>query len=78
MLYFLFIEDKKGKLGYSGKEFYSKVGADSAANDYPGITHVIEAETLLEAKRKWRDKLFKKGNTEALYRNVRNMKDEDT
>lgn len=72
MPYFIFLEDEKGRLGYSGKEFFSQVEADSEAEDLPGITHIITADSLGDAKRKLREKLVKKGSTEALYKNVRN------
>lgn len=76
MPYYLFTEDEKtGKLGYSGKEFFSQVEADSEAEDIPGITHVVPADSLQDAKRKLREKLVKKGDTNSLYRNVRNKKE---
>jgi len=71
MPYFIFSEDEKGRLGYSGREFFSRVEADNEADDIPGITHIIDADSLGDAKRKLREKLVKKGNTEALYKNVR-------
>lgn len=71
MPYYLFTEDENGKLGHDGKEFFSRVEVDSAAEDYPGIAHIIEADNLLEAKRKLKEKLAKKGNLNSLYKNVR-------
>lgn len=70
-MYYIFTQDEHGRLGYSRKEYYSKVAADSAADDIPGITHVIEANSLDEAKQILRGKLVEKGDTEALYKNVR-------
>jgi len=73
MPYYLFIEDDKGKLGYNGKEFFSMAAADSEAEDVPGITHIIEADNLEEAKRKLRGALVRrKRDMGMLYRNVRN------
>jgi len=71
MPYYIFSEDEKGRLGYSGKEFFSRVQADSEAEDIPGITHIITADSLGNAKRKLREKLVKKGNVSSLYKNVR-------
>lgn len=73
MPFYLFTEeDENGRLGYSGKEFYSEVGAESAAEDYPGITHIKEGKTLVEAKRKLREELVKKKKDMGiLYKNIR-------
>lgn len=72
MPYYLFTEDNEGKLGYSGKEFFSKIRVEGEAEDILGITHIVEAKTLGGAKRKLRALLVKKkGNLSELYRNVR-------
>ena len=73
MPYFVFTEDAEGRLGYVGEEYFSQVQAQDKADEYPGITHVIEANTLVKAKRYLRDKLAKKkGDLGVLYKNVKN------
>jgi len=72
MSFYVFTEDVDGKRGYVGARD-SEVVANDLAEDYMGITYVIEADDLVTAKRKLRDKLIRK--TEDLgegYRNVRN------
>jgi len=72
MPYYIFTEDEKGRLGYSGKEYFSKVHADSEADDLPGITHIIEGRNLAEAKQRLRGTLVKKKkDMDILYKNVR-------
>jgi len=69
---YIFTEDEKGRLGYSGKEYFSRVHAEDEAEDLPGITHIIEADNLAEAKQRLRGKLVKKKeDMNLLYKNVR-------
>ena len=56
-MYYLFTEDENGRLGYVGQEFFSEVQAQDKADEYLGITHIVPAENLVEAKRRLRDKL---------------------
>ena len=73
MPFYVFTEDEKGRLGYIGTEFYSEVKAQDEADDYEGITHVIQADDLKSAKRLLRKNLAKKKkDLGQLYRNVRN------
>lgn len=73
MPFFLFTEDSKGRLGYLGKEYFSEVQAQDEADEYEGITHVIQADSLVEAKRRLRNKLVKKKKDMGqLYKNVMN------
>jgi len=72
-MFYVFTEDDKGRLGYVGKEFFSEIQAQDCADGYDGITHVIRADNLVEAKRKLRDKIVrKKKDMGELYRNVKN------
>jgi len=72
MPYFVFTEDNKGRLGYVGDEYFSQVQAQDKADEYSGITHVVEAKNLTQAKRYLRDKLArKKKDLSVLYKNVR-------
>jgi len=72
MSYYVFTEDENGKRGYVGSR-ESYVQANDLAEDYMGITYIIEATDLVEAKRKLRDKLIRKTqNLSEGYRNVRN------
>lgn len=78
MPYYIFLEDEKGKLGYNGRNFFSQVEAEEEAEDIPGITHIIEADSLVDAKRKLRYSLVKKGKVDSLYKNVRRKRHEDS
>ena len=60
LMYYLFTEDINGKLGYVGQEYFSMVQAEDKAEDYGGITHIVEGRDLAEAKRKLRDRLVRK------------------
>ena len=72
-MFYIFTEDNQGRYGYIGQEFFSEVQAQEKADDYEGITHVIEAKDLASAKRKLRDKMVrKKKDMGQLYKNVRN------
>ena len=76
MPYFIFTEDEKGRFGYLGQSFYSKVQADNKAEDYDCITHIVSAQNLIEAKRKLRNKVARqKKDIGLLYRNVRSGKE---
>jgi hypothetical protein len=75
MPYFVFTEDSSGRLGYVGDEYFSHVHAQDKADEYPGITHIIEAKSLVQAKRYLRDKLSKsKKDLGVLYKNVSSKK----
>jgi hypothetical protein len=77
MPFFVFTEDSEGRLGYVGSEYFSEVQAEDKASEYPGITHVIHAGNLVQAKRHLRDKLAKKKKDMGqLYKNVRNVSEE--
>lgn len=72
-MFYVFTEDSQGRYGYIGQEFFSEVQAQERADDYEGITHVVEGRDLVEAKRKLRDKMVrKKKDMGQLYKNVRN------
>lgn len=72
MPFFVFTEDSQGRLGYVGDEYFSEVQAKDKADEYSGITHLIEAKNLTQAKRYLRDKLARsKKDLSVLYRNVR-------
>lgn len=74
MPHFVFTEDEKGRLGYVGDKFFSHTQAQDKADEYNGITHIIEADDLTKAKRFLRDKLAKKsGDLGKLYKNVRSL-----
>jgi len=71
-VFYVFTEDEKGRYGYVGQEYFSEVQAEAKAEDYDGITHIIEANNLVEAKRKLRDKMVRrKKDMGQLYRNVK-------
>ena len=71
-MYYVFTEDDKGRWGFVG-ERDSYVTANDLAEKYLGITHVIEATSLAEAKQKLRAKKIRETNNLGLgYRNVRN------
>ena len=73
MPFYVFTEDKEGRYGYVGREYYSEVQAQNKADDYDGITHVIQADNLISAKRLLRDRMVrKKRDMGQLYKNVRN------
>ena len=67
--HYVFTEDEKGRLGYVGNR-YSLAAANDLAADHYGITHVIEAHSLVEAKQKLRGKLVKSKGLDEGYRNV--------
>ena len=74
MPFYVFTEDSKGRLGYVGDEYFSEVQAQDKADEYEGITHIIHAKNLVQAKRHLRDKLAKgKKDLGQLYKNVRNL-----
>lgn len=73
MPFYVFTEDAKGRLGYVGREYYSEIQAQNEADEYEGITHVIQADALVQAKRLLRRNLAKKKkDLGQLYKNVRN------
>lgn len=72
-MYYVFLESNEGKLGYVGGEYFSRVQAQDKADEYEGLTHIIEGDDLSQAKRKLRDKLVKtKKDVSVLYKNVKN------
>ena len=72
-MFYVFTEDEKGRYGYVGREYFSEVQAREKADEYEGITHVIQADSLVRAKRMLRDRMVKeKKNMGELYKNVRN------
>lgn len=72
MPHYVFTEDAQGRFGYVGDEYFSHVQAQDKADEYPGITHIIEAKNLAQAKRFLRDKVAKKNkDLGVLYKNVR-------
>lgn len=72
-MFYVFTEDERGRYGYVGQEFFSEVQARDKADDYDCVTHIIQADDLVTAKRKLRNKLVRtKKDMGQLYRNVRN------
>jgi len=72
MPFYVFTEDSQGRLGYVGREYYSEVQAQNEADEYEGITHIIQADNLVQAKRLLRRNLVKKKkDLGQLYKNVR-------
>lgn len=71
-MFYVFTEDKSGKLGYVGQEYFSRVQAQDKADNYDCIAHIIQASDLVEAKRKLRDEMVStKKDMGQLYKNVR-------
>jgi len=74
----VFVEDKSGRLGRVGDEYFSHVLAQDKADEFGGITHIIEAQNLTSAKRYLKGKLSKrKGDLSPLYKNVSNRERND-
>lgn len=72
-MFYIFTEDEQGRFGYVGQEYFSEVQAQSKADEYDGITHIIQAKDLVGAKRKLRDRVVRdKKDLGQLYKNVRN------
>lgn len=73
-MYYVFLESAEGKLGYVGREYFSYVQAEDKADEYEGITHIIQSDNLRNAKRQLRDKLVKKKkDMSILHKNVRKI-----
>lgn len=74
-MFYIFTEDEEGRFGYLGQSFYSEVQAEAKAEDYDCITHIIQAENLVGAKRKLRERMVrKKKDASILYKNVMTKK----
>jgi len=73
-MFYIFTESVEGKLGYVGRGYFSEVQAENKADDYDCITHIIQADSLVKAKRRLRDKMVKKEkDMSMLYKNVKNQ-----
>ena len=73
-MYYVFLESQDGKLGYVGREYFSYNQAEERADEYEGITHIVSADNLRNAKRQLKDRLVKKKkDMSILHKNVRRL-----
>jgi len=72
-MYYIFTEDKDSKFGYVGRSYFSEVQAQDKADDFDCITHILQADSLVQAKRKLRSMMVKKKrDIGILFKNVKN------